>query len=269
MARPPRPHLFHRPRLASSCSASAPPPPPRRFPHGAAQTHRPAPPHAPPLAACHLPSRDHWPLPTPVSTTIAPTPSPLPRLRCETSARPAPSPPRPHTVAIGHPPPPSCGHWPVRTSITDAPPPTSSHAALRSLRLPRPIVAPPLLPPVAIGPSPPAFPETVVRLHVRHSTTAPAASRRASETHQQPCPLPPQLLGPRPPPPLRLWPPLPIFPEPLDRPHVDHGPLSPPCSPRASRPLPRRSPIRNLELQVVCIRPLPSADGAGWWRSPS
>ena len=62
--------------------------------------------------------------------------------------------------------------------------------------MPRPVVATPRLPVVAIGPLPPAFPEALVRLHVRHSPAVPAASHGASRTQRQPCPLLPRLLGP-------------------------------------------------------------------------
>ena len=87
--------------------------------------------------------------------------------------------------------------------------------------MPRPAAAAPRLPAVAIGPLPPAFPEALVRLHVRHSPAVPAASHRASRTHRQPYPALPRLLGPPSTSPLAAA--AATLPQQLDHPHIGLG----------------------------------------------
>lgn len=232
-----RPHLFR--RLTHLRAAAAPPlparrrtaPPPRLAPSPRATIGHPPPAYPGPLAHAHV---LHDSLP-PAFPTSAGKPLVAPPYR-----RPMP--------------PPRDRHWPstapflkslVRVHVRQDRPPSHlspTHSCEDSDRLASchrhwPLAS--------------RFPGTT-GLFARQSALTPLSPfRRASWSPPQPLPLPPPHRGPRPPLPRRHWLPLPILPETLDyntsitaptQAHFVLSTLFPTCS-----------PIRSLELQVVCV----------------
>lgn len=138
-------------------SALLPPPASRRFPHSAAQLRRPAPGRA--GAIGHPPPTLRGPLVQPSVRHGSPAPT-LPTQSRGASGRPPPR--RPSLT-------PRRSHWPPAAPFPEAvggaaspsrpTAPAVSHTPLRGQRTPH-------LATVAIGYSPPAFPELLVPLHV-------------------------------------------------------------------------------------------------------